>query len=480
MAPIAFLLCWLFIAFLLVHDSRRRTSISAAVWIPTLVLVILSTRTPAGWLGIANGASGSGLTNDRAGNLVDQGFFALSILICWWIGHSRGVKWRKVLGANLPLTIFYAYFVLSVFWSDFPGDSLVRILKDFGCIVIVGAVILSEKEPLEAIRATYFRFACVVVPLSAVMLRYSSSGKEYAHNGTVSFVGAAAQKNSFGELLLVSVLFLVWDHMEDRRSAGKSIWSGMSWDRLLLLSMSLWLLKLSESATSMAVLVIALSLILAGRLLDSRWIGRIVLAGALAYPIVVLTTTATPSVFGPILALLGRDATFTGRADIWRNITWNTVNPWVGAGFWNFWGGPGGRAFAAAMRTDIPNAHDGYLDIYLDGGIIGVGLLSLMLLSYGRRLIKKLPLDRFNHFRFAFFIVMILHNVTESSFARVSALWFTTVLIMIDFPRLASQVSTASEESDQKVPEADWQRVEAPVAVGLATSRRGQLPALKA
>ena len=67
---------------------------------------------------------------------------------------------------------------------------------------------------------------------------------------------------------------------------------------------------------------------------------------------------------------LGRNATFTGRTQIWEHINIDTVNPLFGSGYWNFWGGPGGERINQEMQSLIPNAHNGYLDIYLDGGAI--------------------------------------------------------------------------------------------------------------
>jgi hypothetical protein len=102
------------------------------------------------------------------------------------------------------------------------------------------------------------------------------------------------------------------------------------------------------------------------------------------------------------------------------------------------------KAVAAAMHTGIPNAHDGYLDIFLDGGLIALFLLSCILFTSGRRLIKNLPLHRYNLLRFAFLIIAIVHNLTESSFARLSALWFTTLLMILEFPNLRDKLNSIS------------------------------------
>ncbi len=440
MAPLVFFFCWAFIAVLLVRDARRRPSLSVATWIPTAMLFVLFSRTPVEWI-----VASSDSADTQSGNLLDQTFFAVMIAVSLIITFSRGLKWGKLLAANKALIIFYIYFALSIVWSFSPADSLIRLIKDLGCTVVVLSVVLSEKNPLEALRAVYVRCACILIPLSAVLVRFSSLGKGYSHDGGIVYGGACQTKNEFGELLLISILFLVWDHAESRVASGAwQLWHGITWDRIVLVLMGFWLLDLSQSKTSLVALIIGLCLILRTGWLDSQRISRTVFVIALSYPVLALTSH---TLFAPVFEMLGRDATFTGRANIWRHITFHTVNPLIGAGFWNFWGGPGGKAIESAMNTGIPNAHDGYLDIYLDGGLIGVFLLACVLITCGRRLIKRLPGDRYSRLKFAFLVVAILHNVTESSFARPSGMWFTIVLALIDFPGLRDGIRSGVRRS---------------------------------
>jgi O-antigen ligase len=178
---------------------------------------------------------------------------------------------------------------------------------------------------------------------------------------------------------------------------------------------------------------------------------------ALSLPFWLLLTQQFRSLFTPLLSVLGRDATFTGRADIWEHIDASTVNPIVGAGFWNFWGGKGGAAISAAMQTGVPNAHSGYLDIYLDGGLIGLVLLFLLLLTTGNRLVRDARRSRFDRLKFALLTVAVVVNLTESNFARPSLIWFTTVLAMLQFvPLLRSKrrpiMQLQSEQAMSELP----------------------------
>ncbi len=435
MAPIALCVCLVFIAWLLVRDSKRHPSVSAALWIPTLMVMAYGSRNPSQWLG--TGYIGPELPNSSSGNLWDQIFFFLIIVGSFIVASSRGFRWSKLLTANIAVVSFYLYFLFSCVWSDFPAGSLTRVIKDFCTTMIVIAAILSEKDPQEAIRTVFTRCACVLLPLSVLFTKYNYQGfgRNYARDGSVMYTGVTVQKNSLGELVMVVSLFLIWDYMDQRPVNTKRLWRELRWDRLLLLLMGAWLLSMSQSKTSLVCLVIGLVLMFSGWL-ASRTLSRVLLLAALCLPFLVLLTQQFGSILGPILGALGRDATFTGRTDIWQHITLTTVNPLIGCGFYNFWGGKGGEAIRIAMQTSVPNAHDGYLDIYLDGGAIGLVMLFGLLFASGRRIIMKMSDNLYQRMRFVVLIVAIVTNLTESNFARPSLLWFTTLLMLVEYPPL--------------------------------------------
>lgn len=424
--------CLALIAWLLVRDIRRRPPLSAALWMPVLTLLAVASRTPALWLQAHPPITD--MPNEAPGNPLDQTFFFLMIAGSLLVVSLRGVKWSKLLVANAAITLFYAYFAVSSLWSAYPSASFIRVVKDFGLMVVVVLVILSEKNPVAAVAAVYTRCACVLFPLSVVLIRFFPQGRMYSKGGEASYVGAALQKNSLGEMVMVFILFLLWDHLETRPSGAKWPWSGMRWDFIMLALTGLWLLYMSESVTSWVCLCLGVGLILGAGRFARPATGRVVLLIAISLPFLLFFTSYFNSAATPLLAALGRDATFTGRTYIWEHITSGTVNPLIGAGFNNFWGGLGGKSINEALQTHVPTAHDGYLDIYLDGGVIGLVLLFCLLFASGNRLVRKLRVNRFQAFRFVFLIVAIVSNLTESSFARTSIIWFTTLLVLVEFP----------------------------------------------
>ena len=432
----------------------RRRSVSVAVWIPTVLLMILETRPPSEWLSGGWSRSAVEYANNLQGSLVDQMFYFLVLTSAFLVASMRGMKWGRLFKANMPIMLFYLYFVISILWSSDPSGSTKRIIKDFGLLFSIG-VMFCEKDPLQAMRAVYIRCAFLLLPLSVVFIKYFPSyGRGYGLGGEMSFTGVAKQKNSLGELVLVSSLFLIWDYLETRPAGMKPRMKRVPWELIILLLTGAWLLRLCQSKSSLVCTVFATFLLVrSGRLLFKP-ISRAVLVGALSLPFFLLFTVKFSEVIAPLLHAMGRDATFTGRTNIWDHITLTTVNPLIGAGYWNFWGGPGGYSINVALDSLIPNAHNGYLDMYLDGGIIGIFLLYFMLASRGLRIMKHLKAggdpDHYYRMRFAVLIAAIIYNLTETAFARLGPMWFTALLMMVDYRPVKAAVANAGKALYQK------------------------------
>src|SRR5579863_8334631 len=146
-------------AWMLWLELKRRPFLSKGLWIPTALVAILGSRSVSHWIEGAGAATQS--------NPLDEAFYLVVLGSCFFIATSRGTNWGRYLGANLPLLLVYAFFALSVFWSDEPISSAKRIVKDF-CLLFVVAAVLTEKRPMEAIRAIFIRCACVIFPVSVV------------------------------------------------------------------------------------------------------------------------------------------------------------------------------------------------------------------------------------------------------------------------------------------------------------------------
>ena len=90
-----------------------------------------------------------------------------------------------------------------------------------------------------------------------------------------------------------------------------------------------------------------------------------------------------------LLGLVGRDSTLTQRTEIWEAIKANPVNPIIGCGYMMYWEINKGGVGDEDQFFDVKTAHNGYLETYLDGGIVGVVFLGIMLIWLGARVTQK-------------------------------------------------------------------------------------------
>jgi O-antigen ligase len=155
------------------------------------------------------------------------------------------------------------------------------------------------------------------------------------------------------------------------------------------------------------------------------------------------------SVSAALLQLIGRDSTLTNRTDIWKFTMEHPVNPLFGGGYLMYWDLTGFFELKGNL-VKLRTAHNGYLDIFLDGGWVGVAFLTFMLLALGKRAIMGyLTGAPWGDLRFAFFLVMLVYNVSESMFARRTPLWFAFLLFSVEAGTalVRSETSDESEES---------------------------------
>ena len=79
--------------------------------------------------------------------------------------------------------------------------------------------------------------------------------------------------------------------------------------------------------------------------------------------------------------MLGRDPTLTNRTEIWAATKAHPVDPIFGCGYLNFWDMVGPIKLGESAAVELKTAHNGYLEIFLDGGYLGILFLVIMLIS---------------------------------------------------------------------------------------------------
>jgi exopolysaccharide production protein ExoQ len=416
-------------AWLIFRDVRSRSGLSPAIWIPTLWAGVLLSRPLSLWLNWGGG------TNSLEGSPLDRLFYFGSILGSMAILSRRHVLWSQLLVRNWPLLLFYGYYLLSVTWAPEPFVSFKRWFKEVGNI-FVALVILTEANPLQAFRAVFVRCGIVLIPLSIVYLRYfPETGRRYLRGGQMEAIGVTMQKNSLGILIVVCCLVVIWDWLE-RRSDAKAQGKRLQWiDHVMpltLLGMGAYLLRLCDSKTSILCFLIGSMMLGASRLSWFRQrasqIGFLTLAGFAGFFLLDWMF----GIKGAVLRMLGRDATLTGRTEVWEFLLSLKTDPVFGTGFCSFWSD---KRYLSQLPDWIGySAHNGYLEAYIDGGYFALFFLGILLLVTGTRIYSHLrKSDNYSLIRFAFFTAMVIGCVSESHFGRMSPLSFVFLLAVIGY-----------------------------------------------
>ena len=89
----------------------------------------------------------------------------------------------------------------------------------------------------------------------------------------------------------------------------------------------------------------------------------------------------------------------------------------------------------AASRWWAPNqAHNGYLETYLNLGLVGLFLLiGLLIATFWKARQELFTNFQFGRFRLGFLIAVIAYNWTEAAFKNISAIWFVFYIIALDY-----------------------------------------------
>jgi len=146
----------------------------------------------------------------------------------------------------------------------------------------------------------------------------------------------------------------------------------------------------------------------------------------------------------PLIAeLLGRDSTLSGRTAIWEQV-WVAIlkHPILGYGYAAFWQGMKGESYNVilALRFVIFHAHNGFLEIWLELGAVG---LLLFFLSYVRAWRKLWPILRSGMMGSAFWMVFVLlllgaYDLDESTLLTFNGLfWVLYVTAIVDVEIIA-------------------------------------------
>lgn len=305
------------------------------------------------------------------GNPLDQIVGSAIYAISLWLLMREHDAVRAVFASPL-LSAFIMLTIISALWSAVPGITLRRAIGLLGTASF-GAYLACRFTPHEVLKMTATAFA-IVTGLSILFIVIVPS---YGTAGGMEIAGVFGQKNELGRAMVFAVL-ATWALTRDtefRRPA---------WAIPALLA-ALALLLLSRSAQAIVGLAAAVVVIIPLLTVCARWFKKVDLRLGLALLLLMmLVAVVVSAVAEELLALLGRDATLTDRTLIWELlIEFAQERPWLGRGYGAFWFSDVSVLFADRWGA-LDHAHNGYMDLWLELGYVGVAAFVLLLLAASR------------------------------------------------------------------------------------------------
>jgi exopolysaccharide production protein ExoQ len=430
---VALFLTVAFIVFLFRRDFRESPNVTRALWLPLIWMLIIGSRSVVQWLNLLGLPVGA--TSMEEGNPLDALVYFGLIAAGIYLLNKRQVQLSEIFRNNGWLMAFLLYCLIAIAWSDFPFIAFKRWIKILGHPVMV-LILFTEPDPEEAVTRLMKRCAYILVPFSILFIKYYPElGRGFdAWTGAPMNNGVNTNKNELGFMCMILGFFFFWHLLQTWRSER----SKARRNELLLtagfLYMIWWLLWNAESQTSFLSLLIGMLIIvvLGLRLVNKKLIGT--------YALLVLATLMVAEfafgVFEHIVNLTGHDATIAGRGELWRELLAFHTNPIFGVGFESFWLGDRLKALWAIHWWQPTEAHNGYLETYLNLGLVGLFMLIGLIVATFRKIrLALLSNFQFGRFRLGFLGAVIFYNWTEATFKGLSPVWFIFYIIAMDCPQ---------------------------------------------
>lgn len=418
-------------------DSRLHPGISKALWVPLIWMMIIGSRNPSQWLNYnpSGFQQAEYFQEYMGGNPTDKTVFMLLILIGLLILIKRSLSITQTFKSNVFIFIFFLYCIISVFWSDYPMVSFKRLIKATGDYIMV-LIVLTERFPLLSIEAIIRRCAYVLVPGSVLLIKYFSMGRIFTPWGGSEFTGVSTSKNMLGALCLIFGFYFLWSLITLRKGNGLLVDKNEIYLFVINLLMILWLFIKAPSLTSIMSLVFSIALVIFLQTpLMRRNPGniRILLVFAI---LSVLMIQLSQSIMPGLVSILGRDITLTGRVPLWSELLAMKTNSIIGVGYESFWLGQRLELIWSNNWWQPNQAHNGFIEIYLNLGWIGLILLGGILYSTYKNSKRMLATNfQFGVLRLAALFIIIMFSQLEAAFKGLHIMWFFFLLVAMEYSK---------------------------------------------
>ena len=317
-------------------------------------------------------------------NIVNQILYVFLFLSSMIIVIKRFDTISLFIKKEKYLSLFILLCLVSAVWSNYHFMSFKRSFQLLSTyIVVVNALLFIE--PLKLLKVLK-----IIVLLYLLVTVFSSLFINEAIDPQFgTWRGIADSKNLLSRVAFYCFLISMFFYVGQNRLSTKITNYAISFLSVIVIIMS-------GSSTTVVMLglifVISLLFSIEGIFKQLR-IGRTILIMVLLFIIslYIIVDIFYPTIIYKVPAMLGKDPTLTSRTDIWAYL-WTEVEKkiFLGYGYGTYWimGSPVLTNLAAAIGFMVNESHNGYLEITLQLGLIGITLFAIILIILIYRIFK--------------------------------------------------------------------------------------------
>ncbi len=250
---------------------------------------------------------------------------------------------------------------------------------------------------------------------------------EYAWQGMFS------NKNSCAQVIAMLIPAALFD---DRRGSVCFL------SRVLFTVAGLVILALTKSRTGWVMGGVVIAFWVFSKLL-TRVRKRERILSLFAGVFLAAIVAAVGAAYAPLLlGLLGKDASLTGRLDIWKSVIGAAMKRvLLGYGYHAFWtASGGGLSVGAGLHAVIPHSHNGFLDVWLETGIVGLGLTLYLVYMAVRNALKCICCEPGSYVGWYAAIVLLTVVCNLDEHTLLAANYVEWLLFIIAYVGLADAV----------------------------------------
>lgn len=316
------------------------------------------------------------------------------------------------------LAAFLLYTSLSALWSDGGTDAFIKACLIFSALLV--SICLAYELGLESLLRIFFNALTVFVLVSVfVVFVFPERGVETGWLLEGDWRGIAGQKNGLGGI--ASLVFVAACALPVVRRRNMTL---AYCQRLAILGLSLLCLVNSGSRGALLVAIVGLAMI--GAAFLPRIVQRVgLIAIAVAVIPALILAATTLGLNGDKIDVLGTTVDSNGRITLWTyGLTQLLEREFLGFGVGGFWTPGRITAFKDVNGWVLDNFHNGYITILVEGGLVGIGLLLMTLVSLFLLYVVAIGQlrDSYVALAFAYACMFVAANFTENEIGRSTSL----------------------------------------------------------